>query len=80
MKKIVLGICIAMIGVSVQSCRESTQAKTEEAVEAIGDDIKDGTRRAADKVKDGAKKVKREIDEEIHETDDQVNYEEVDTQ
>lgn len=52
------------------SCRESTQEKTEEAIEAIGEDIEDNTRKAGERIEEGAKKVKKEVDEEIHETDD----------
>lgn len=72
MKKIFLSFVIAVFTLTAYSCRETTQEKTKDALEAIGDDIEDGTHRAAEEIKEGAKKVEREIDEEIHETDDQV--------
>ena len=75
MKKSVL-ILGAIFALSLYSCRETTQEKTEDAVEAIGEDIEDNVNKAGDKVKEGAEKVEkgaekieREIDEEIHEDD-----------
>lgn len=76
MKKLFLSLVLAGAGLSTYSCRESTQQKTEDAVEAIGEDVEDGTRRAADKLERGAEKVEREIDEEIHETDDHIKHRE----
>ncbi|SKB74590.1 hypothetical protein SAMN05660776_2773 [Salegentibacter holothuriorum] len=76
MKKKVL-ILIAVFCLSLYSCRETTQEKTEDAVEAIGKDIEDNVNKAGDKVKEGAKKVKesakkveKEIDEELHNSND----------
>ena len=75
MKKLVL-LLISIFTLILYSCRETTQEKTEDAVEAIGKDIEDNVNKAGEKVKEGAKKVEegaekveREIDEEIHEDD-----------
>ena len=68
-------VMAAIFSLSIYSCRETTQDKTEEAAEAIGNDIKAGAKEAGEKIKKGAEKVEQEIDEEIHETDD-VNGEE----
>ena len=75
MKKLLL-IMVAVLAISLSSCRETTQKKTEDAVEAIGKDIEDNVNKAGDKVKEGAEKiekgaeeVEKEIDEEIHEDD-----------
>jgi hypothetical protein len=75
MKKLVL-LLISIFTLSLYSCRETTQEKTEDAVEAIGKDIEYNVNKAGEKVKEGAKKVEegaekveREIDEEIHEDD-----------
>lgn len=73
MKKLVILIMAATFSLSIYSCRETTQEKTEEAAEAIGEDIKAGAKEAGEKIKKGAKKVEEEIDEEIHETDDLNN-------
>lgn len=74
MKKSIL-LLAAIFALGLTSCRETTQEKTKEAVEAIGEDIEDNARKAGEKIEEGAKKVKKEVDEEIHETDD-VNGEE----
>lgn len=74
MKKLFLSFMVAVLTLTAISCRETTQEKTEDALEAIGDDIEDGTRRAADEIEEGAENLEREIDEEIHETDDQVQH------
>jgi len=75
MKKSVI-ILGAIFTLNLYSCRETTQEKTEDAVEAIGEDIEDNVNKAGDKVKEGAEKiekgaeeVEKEIDEEIHEDD-----------
>ncbi|CAL65341.1 membrane or secreted protein [Christiangramia forsetii KT0803] len=75
MKKALILIMAAIFSLSIYSCRETTQEKTEEAAKAIGEDIEAGAEEAGEKIKKGAKKVGEEIDEEIHETDD-VNGEE----
>ena len=77
MKKVFLSFFIAGLTLTTYSCRETTQDKTEEAVEAIGEDIEDGTKRAADEVEKGVEKVEREIDEEIHEDDGHLEHQEL---
>ncbi len=66
---------VAILALSFNSCREKTQEKTQDAIEAIGEDIEDNTKKAGEKIEEGADKVKKEIDEEIHQTDD-INGEE----
>ena len=78
MKKTVMILALAAMSISMYSCRETTQERTEEAAEAIGNDIEDGAREAGEKIERGAKKVGEEIDEEIHDTDDVNNVEETD--
>lgn len=55
---------------TIQSCRETTQQKTQDAVEAIGEDIEDNTKKAGRKIKEGAQKVQKDVQEEIDNTDD----------
>ncbi|MFD1079796.1 hypothetical protein, partial [Longispora fulva] len=57
--------------------RETTQEKTEEAVEAIGEDIEAGTEKAAEEIEEGVEKVGRELDEEYHGTDDDMHREDL---
>lgn len=70
MRKLILAALLVGTGLSTISCRETTQEKTKDAMEAIGEDIEDNTRKAAEKVEEGAEKVKREVQEEINNTDD----------
>lgn len=70
MKKAILIMMLAGLATTFQSCRETTQQKTQDAVEAIGEDIEDNTKKAGKKIKDGAKKVQKEVQEEIDNTDD----------
>ena len=50
MKRIFLSVAmIALVG-SVYSCRETTQEKTEEAVEAMGDAIQEGADELNDEI------------------------------
>ncbi|MDR9457970.1 MAG: hypothetical protein RI572_11230 [Salegentibacter sp.] len=69
MKKLILFL-VAILAFSLNACRETTQEKTQDAIEAIGEDIEDNAKKAGEKIEEGAEKVKKEIDEEIHETDD----------
>ena len=66
---------IASMATSVYSCRETTQEKTEDALESIGEDIETNAKKAGEKIEAGAEKLVKEIDEEVHNTDD-VNGEE----
>ncbi|TRO64070.1 hypothetical protein [Christiangramia sabulilitoris] len=75
MRKLLILCMSAILSMSIYSCRETTQEKTEEAAKAIGEDIESGAREAGEKIKKGAEKLEKEIDEEIHQTDD-VNGEE----
>lgn len=70
MKRVMFLCLLAGMTISLHSCRESTQQKTEDAVESIGEDIETNTKKAGEKIEEGAKKVKEEVQEEIHNTDD----------
>lgn len=70
MKKLFVVLLLAGIGSTLTSCRDTTQQKTQDAVEAIGKDIEDNTKKAGKKIEEGANKVKDEVNEEINNTDD----------
>ncbi len=65
MKKLFLLLMIAGITTSFYSCRETTQEKSKEAVEAIGEDIEANVKKAGEKIEKGAKKVKEEVQEKV---------------
>ena len=67
MKKLFLLLMIAAITTSLYSCRETTQEKSKEAVEAIGKDIETNVKKAGEKIEEGAKKVKEEVQEKVDE-------------
>ncbi len=75
MKKLITLLLVAGLATSVISCRETTQDKTKDALESIGEDIETNAEKAGEKIEKGAKKVVKELDEELHDTDD-VNGEE----
>ena len=70
MKKLILIMMLAGMASSLYSCRETTQEKTQDAVEAIGEDIESNTKKAAEKIEEGAEKVKSEVQEGIDKTKD----------
>lgn len=64
-------VLFALTGLlTLNSCRETTQQKTQDAVESIGEDIEENTKKAGKKIEEGAKKVREEVQEEMNETDD----------
>lgn len=73
MRKLFITLMIAGMATTIYSCRETTQQKTQEAVEAIGEDIEDNTKKAGKKIEEGARKVKEEVQEEVNNTDDVNN-------
>ena len=68
MNKLMLIWMLDRMGSSLYSCRETTQENTQDAVEAIGEDMESNTKKAADKIEEGAKKVKSEVQEGIDST------------
>lgn len=70
MKKMMMLLVCATVSTTFYSCRETTQQKTQDAVEAIGEDIEDNTKKAGKKIEEGAKNVQREVQEEIDNKDD----------
>ncbi len=70
MKKLFLFLFAVVFATSIYSCRETTQEKTEDALESIGKDIETNAKKAGKKIEAGAEKVADEIDEEVHNTDD----------
>ena len=65
MKKLILLLMIAGMTTSFYSCRETTQEKSKEAVDAIGKDIETNVKKAGEKIEEGAKKVKKEVQEKV---------------
>ena len=71
MKKTILTVMALGLLLATTACRESTQEKSEEALEAIGNDIEEGTENAVEKTGEALENAGEEIQEEIDGTDDQ---------
>ncbi|WP_417885832.1 hypothetical protein [Zunongwangia sp.] len=69
MKKYFLTILFAGVLFNFTACRETTEQKTKDAVDAIGDDIEDNVKKAGEKIEKGADKVKEDVNKEIKDTD-----------
>ncbi|HET7361308.1 MAG TPA: hypothetical protein VFI78_05175 [Salinimicrobium sp.] len=62
MKKLFLGVLIAVFTLSIYSCRETTtEVNVEEPIEEVGNDIEE----AADEVGDEIDQAAEEVDEEV---------------
>mgnify|MGYP001063192235 CR=1 FL=1 len=75
MKKLSLLLLGAVLTLSLYSCRETTEEKTEDAVEAVGNDIESNTEAAGNEIEGAAQDASNEMNEEVQGTDD-VNGEE----
>ena len=77
MKKVVVVLALVGFTLSTISCRETTQDKIENSVEAVGEDIEGGLEEAGEAIEDAADKAGnaienagQELEEEIEGTDD----------
>ncbi len=77
MKKVIAVLALVAFTITTVACRETTQQKSEEALEAVGNDIEAGLEEAGDAIENAAeetgdalKKAGNEIEEEIQGTDD----------
>lgn len=70
MKKVLVSFAALALVFSIYSCRETTEEKAEDAVEATAQDTEDNVEAAGNAVEDAANEAGEEIEEEIDETDD----------
>ena len=73
MKKLSLLLLAAVFSLSIYSCRETTEEKTEDAVEEIGNDMETSAEEAGDEIEQAAENAEAEIDEEMHEEMDHTD-------
>ncbi len=62
MKKLSLLLLAAVFTLSIYSCRETTEEKTEDAVEEIGNDMEEATEESVDAVENAADEVEAEVE------------------
>ena len=81
MKKLFLLFAVATMSLSIYSCRETTEEKTEDAVEAMGEDVENAADEAGNEMEEAGQDVEnaaenaeeemeQEVQEEVNETDD----------
>ena len=81
MKKLFLLFAVATMSLSIYSCRETTEEKTEDAVEAMGEDVENAAEEAGNEMEEAGQDVEnaaenaetemeQEVEEEVNETDD----------
>ena len=70
MKKLFLLFAVAMMSLSIYSCRETTEEKTEDAVESMGEDVENAAEEAGNEVENAAENGGNEMEEEVDGTDD----------
>lgn len=66
MKKLSLLLLAAVFSLSIYSCRETTEEKTEDAVEEIGNDIEEATEESVEAVEEAGE----DVEEAVEGTDD----------
>lgn len=64
MKKVFLLFAVATMSLSIYSCRETTQDKTEDAMESAGEDIEDAADETGDAIDNAADEVEQEVQED----------------
>ncbi len=70
MKKLFLLFAVATMSLSIYSCRETTEEKTEDAVESMGNDVENAAEEAGDEVENAVENAGNEMEEEVEGTDD----------
>ncbi|GAA4315206.1 hypothetical protein GCM10023115_27210 [Pontixanthobacter gangjinensis] len=81
MKKLFVLFAVATMSLSIYSCRETTEEKTEDAVEAMGEDVENAAEEAGNEMEEAGQDVEnaaenaeeemeQEVQEEVNETDD----------
>lgn len=69
MKKTILTVMALGLLLGTTACRETTQEKSEEAIEAIGEDIEQGTEEAIENTGEAIENAGQEMQEEVDSLD-----------
>tara|TARA_R100000935_G_scaffold626_1_gene2317 strand:- start:175 stop:408 length:234 start_codon:yes stop_codon:yes gene_type:complete len=70
MKKLSLLLLAAVFSLSIYSCRETTEEKTEDAMESAADDMEDAADEAGNEIEAAGENAETELEEEVNGTDD----------
>lgn len=63
MKKLSLLLLAAVFSLSIYSCRETTEEKTEDAIEEIGNDVEEATEESVEAVEEATEDVEEAADD-----------------
>jgi phosphate uptake regulator len=63
MKKLSLLLLAAVFTLSIYSCRETTEEKTEDAVEEIGNDVEEATEESVEAVEDATEEAVEAVED-----------------
>lgn len=67
MKRVICIFGMSFLMLSTYSCRETTEEKAKDAIDAIGEDVEAGTKKAAKDIKEGIEEVDNKVDEGLQE-------------
>ncbi len=70
MKKLSLLLLAAVFSLSIYSCRETTEERTEENFEEVGNDIEESAEEVGNDIEGAAENAENEFEEEVQGTDD----------
>lgn len=70
MKKLSLLLLAAVFSLSIYSCRETTEERTEDSIEEVGNDLEESTEEVGNDLEGAAEDAELEVEEEVQGTDD----------
>ena len=73
MKKLFLLFAVATLSLSIYSCRETTEEKTEDAMESAGEDIENTAEEAGDEMEEAGNEIEAEAEEAEAEMEEEMN-------
>jgi len=73
MKKLFLLFAVATMSLSIYSCRETTEEKTEDAMESAGEDIENTAEEAGDEMEEAGNEIEAEAEEAEAEMEEEMN-------
>jgi len=73
MKKVLLTFASIALVASIYSCRETTEEKTEDAMESAAEDTENNMEEAGEAVENAGEEMNQEVQAEVNETDEMPN-------
>jgi predicted small secreted protein len=73
MKKLFLLFAVATMSLSIYSCRETTEEKSEDAMESAGEDIENAAEEAGDEMEEAGNEIEAEAENAEQEMEEEMN-------